>query len=56
MTLVKVFLFLVFTPLILVCLVLYGSYNIFKWIYDSTGIFFWVAVIAFFIFFVFSHS
>ena len=56
MTLVKVFLFLVFTPLILVCLVLYGSYNLFKWIYDSTGIFFWVAVIAFFIFFVSSHS
>ena len=48
MTLVKIFLFLVFTPLILVCLVLYGSYNILRWIYDSTGIFFRVAAIAFF--------
>ena len=49
-TLFKVIFFILFSPVILIGLVFYGFYNMLKWMYDHTAVFFWLAVIAFFVF------
>ncbi|KAK7685863.1 hypothetical protein QCA50_011210 [Cerrena zonata] len=41
----KVILFLVVFPLLLVGLVLYGIFNLLKWVYDHTALFFWLFII-----------